>query len=240
MSIDQPDLLVTNQNDVLWLTFNRPQKANALSLPLLTAFNQSLKEAAARSDVRAVVITGAGDRNFSAGADLSRPTENAEAYLAQRRAEFAAALNALVEFKKPVVAAVNGTACGAGMMIPLLCDTVIATDTARFSLPEINKGLPALPGVAIVKDRFGSALATDLVLSGRWMNAAEAHTRGVVRQVVAATELGAAAQKIALALGAFDPHAYAADKALLNKTLQADLAAAIKISAAFHGHPSKS
>jgi enoyl-CoA hydratase/carnithine racemase len=239
MTTEPSELLVTQQDGVMWLTFNRPQKANALSLPLLTAFNLALKEASTRNDVRAVVITGAGDRNFSAGADLSRPTENADAYLAQRRAEFAASLLALLSFEKPIISAVNGSACGAGMMIPLLCDAVVAAEGARFSLPEINKGLPALPGVAIVKDRFGSALAADLVLSGRWMNAGEAHTRGVVRQVVPAAELNAAAQKLASALGAFDAHAYAADKVLLNKTLQIDLAAAIKTSASFHGHANK-
>src|SRR3954469_18789567 len=198
---DQAELIVAVENGVLWLTFNRPNKANALSLPLLTEFNNALKDAAKRGDVRAVAITGAGERNFSAGADLSRPAENAEAYMAKRRAEFAAALVALVDFRKPVVAAVNGSACGAGMMIPLLCDAVVAAESARFSLPEINKGLPALPGVAIVNDRFGSALASDLVLSGRWMPAAEAHTRGVVREVVTAANLQAAAQQIALALG---------------------------------------
>ncbi len=236
ITTEQADLLVTLQDGVMWLTFNRPNKANALSLPLLTEFNKALNAAAARDDVRAVVITGSGERNFSAGADLSRPAENAEAYLAKRRAEFAAALTALVDFRKPVVSAVNGAACGAGMMIPLLCDAVVAADSARFSLPEINKGLPALPGVAIVKDRFGSALATDLVLSGRWMPAAEAHTRGVVREVVTADNLQAAAQQIAVTLGKFDAHAYAADKALLNRTLKADLAAAIETSAEFHGH----
>ena len=79
MSTGQPELLVTDQQGVLWLTFNRPHKANALSLPLLTEFNRALNEAAARGDVRAVVVTGAGERNFTAGADLSRPAENAEA-----------------------------------------------------------------------------------------------------------------------------------------------------------------
>jgi enoyl-CoA hydratase len=239
MSTELPELLVSTQDGVTWLTFNRPHKANALSLPLLVEFNKALNDAARRDDVRAVVVTGAGERNFSAGADLSRPAENAASYLAQRRAEFAAALTALVDFGKPVVAAVNGAACGAGMMIPLLCDAVVAADTARFSLPEINKGLPALPGVAIVKDRFGSALAADLVLSGRWMPAAEAHARGVVREVVPPAALTAAAQKLAAALGAFDAHAYAADKALVNRTLKADLAAAIKTSAEFHGHANK-
>src|SRR4051794_19086605 len=105
MNDAQTDLLVTLQDGVLWLTFNRPQKANALSLPLLVDFNKALKDAASRADVRAVVITGSGDRNFCAGADLSRPAENAAEYMAKRRSEFAASLLALADFKKPIVCA---------------------------------------------------------------------------------------------------------------------------------------
>ena len=240
MNSGQSELLVAERDGVAWLTFNRAQKANALSLPLLTAFVQALADASNRASVRAVVITGAGDRTFSAGADLSRPAENAETYLVQRRAQFAASLDALLDFKKPVVAAVNGAACGAGMMFALLCDSVIASDAARFSLPEINKGLPALPGVAIVKDRYGSALASDLVLSGRWMKADEAHARGLVREVVPYGDLAATAQKIALVLGAYETRAFAVNKQLLNSALKTSLAAALKASAEFHGHADKS
>lgn len=232
----QSDLIVTQEDGVMWLTFNRPHKANALSLPLLEAFNEALRAASALDDVRAVVITGSGERNFSAGADLSKPAENPEEYMAKRRKEFASALLALCDFRKPAVSAVNGSACGAGMMIPMLCDATVASESARFSLPEINKGLPALPGVAIMKDRYGSALASDIVLSGRWMPAAEAHARGVVREVVSAAGLKAAAQKIATTLGAFDAKAFAADKELLNRTLRVNLAASIETSAQYHKH----
>lgn len=234
MNAEPAELLVEHRDGVAWLTFNRPRKANALSLPLLTAFTHALAGAGADGSVRAVVITGAGERTFTAGADLSRPAENAEAYLAQRRTQFATSLNALLDFEKPAVAAVNGAACGAGMMIALLCDAVVAADSARFSLPEINKGLPALPGVAIVKDRFGSALASDLVQSGRWMDAGEALARGVVRAVVPGAELAAAAQEVARTLGAFDPHAFGANKHLLNAALKSALAIAIETSARVH------
>lgn len=236
MSTDASELLVENRDGIVWLTFNRPQKANALSLEVLTAFNNALSDAAKRDDARAVVITGTGERTFSAGADLSSPPGDAGAHQAKRRIVFSAALMALVDFGKPVVSAVNGAACGAGMMIPLLSDLVVAADTARFSLPEINKGLPALPGVAIVNNRFGSALAGDLVLSGRWMPASEALTRGVAREVVPLAGLAAAAQKHAFALGAFDAASFAVNKELLNRQLKQDLAAAIKGSAKFHGH----
>ena len=80
----QPDLIVTQEDGVMWLSFNRPNKANALSLPLLEAFNEALRAAAALDDVRAIVITGSGERNFSAGADLSKPAENPEAYMAKQ------------------------------------------------------------------------------------------------------------------------------------------------------------
>jgi enoyl-CoA hydratase/carnithine racemase len=234
MNGEQHELLTQNQDSELWLTFNRPHKANALSLPLLAGLAMSLGEASTRNDVKAVVLTGVGERTFSAGADLSRPLDNADAYVAQRRAQFAATLLALLDFSKPLVAAVNGAAAGAGMMIPLLCDAVVAADTARFSLPEINKGLPALPGIAIVKDRFGSALASALILSGRWMHAAEALSRGVVNAVVAPAQLRETAQKTALALSAFAGPAYAADKELLNRDLKTALTSALAASARFH------
>src|SRR5258706_1659503 len=130
MTSDKAELLVTNQDGVMWLKFNRPNKANALSLQVLTELNRALKEAATRSDVRAVVITGAGERTFSAGADLSSPPGDAAAHQAKRRTEFSAALMTLVDFRKPIVAAVNCAACGAGMMIPLLFDAVVAADSA--------------------------------------------------------------------------------------------------------------
>ncbi len=229
-----PALIAGIRDGVAWITINRPQKANALTISMLQELEKLLGDYAADDSVRAVVLTAAGTRTFSAGADLTPAAEDPDAHRVQRRAQFAAAVFALLDFSKPAVAAVNGAACGAGMMLAMLCDAVIATPAARFSLPEINHGLPTLPGITIVSGRFDDALAADLVFSGRFMESGEALRRGLVNQVVASDELHASAQTLALTLGRKNAQAYAHDKQWLNRTLRDRLAAAIKASAELH------
>lgn len=234
MNGSAPGLIAEIRDGVAWITFNRPQKANALTIEMLQGLEKLLGDYAADDSVRAVVLTATGTRTFSAGADLAPAAENPEAHRAQRRAQFSAALFALLDFSKPAIAAVNGAACGAGMMLAVLCDAVIAAKAARFSLPEINQGMPTLPGITIVSQRFDDALAADLVFSGRFMESDEALRRGVVNQVVASDELPASAQTLALTLGRKDARAYAHNKQWLNRTLRDRLAAAVKASAELH------
>ena len=120
------------------------------------------------------------------------------------------------------------------MMLAVLCDAVIASPGGRFSLPEINKGMPTLPGVTIIRQRFDTALAADLVLSGRFMAAEEALRRGVIRQIVDADQLIDSAQKLALTLAQHNAAAYAHDKRWLNRPLRDELTAAIEALAALH------
>ncbi len=234
MSTVSSDLLLEVRAGVAWITFNRPHKANALTPAMLQGVEQALTEYATNDGVRAVVLTGAGPRSFSAGADMTPAPENTEIHRAQRRAQFAATLLALADFEKPSVAAVNGAACGAGMMLALLCDVTIGAKAARFSLPEINRGMPTLPGIAIVGHRFGAALAADLVLSGRFIEADEAARRGLVAELTAGDELAGRAQNQALALSGNNPQAYAQNKRWLNRTLRKELAEAGAASAKFH------
>jgi len=234
MNDSAPGLIAEVRDGIAWITFDRPQKANALTIPMLQGLEKLLGDYAADDSVRAVVLTATGTRTFSAGADLTPAAENPAAYSAQRRAQFSAALFALLDFSKPAVAAVNGAACGAGMMLVMLCDTGIAAKSARFSLPEINRGLPTLPGITIVSQRFDDALAADLALSGRFMESDEALRRGLVSQVVASDELPASAQTLASTLGWKDARAYAHNKQWLNRALRDKLAAAVKASAELH------
>ena len=229
-----PELIADVRDGVGWITFNRPRKAHALTIPMLRELEKLLGDYAADDAVRAVVLTATGTRTFSAGADLTPSAGDPDAHRMQRRARFAAAVFALLDFSKPAVAAVNGAACGAGMMLVMLCDAVIATPAARFSLPEINHGLPTLPGITIVSGRFDDALAADLVFSGRFMESGEALRRGLVKQVVTSDELPASAQTLALTLGRKNAQAYAHDKQWLNRTLRERLAAAVKASAELH------
>lgn len=234
MNSPPPEVTIEIREGIAWITFNVPQKANALTSAMLQQVEQTLAAGAADPTVRAVVITGAGARVFSAGADLTPMPGDQQAHAAQRRNQLAATLVALLDFGKPTIAAVNGAACGAGMMLALVCDATVAAQQARFSLPEINKGMPTFPGITILSDRFGSAIAADLVLSGRFMDADEALRRGLARQVVAADELSGSAQTLALTLSRLDAAAYAHNKRWLNRLLRDELAAAIKASADLH------
>ena len=228
------EVSVDMRDGVAWITFNVPQKANALTASMLRKIETTLAASAADDAVNAVVITGAGARAFSAGADLTPVAGDPHAHAAERRSQLAAALFALLDFGKPSIAAVNGAACGAGMMLAVLCDAVVASRQARFSLPEINKGMPTLPGITIMSRRFGSAIAADLVLSGRFVDAEEALARGLVRQLVATDELSASAQALARSLSQHDASAYAHNKRWLNRALRDELATAIDASAGLH------
>ena len=234
MTINVPGLATEIRDGIAWITFDRAQKANALTVEMLRETAQLLGEYAADASVRAVVLTGSGTRTFTAGADLTPPAGDYAEHRAQGRAQFGAAMLALLDFAKPAVAAVNGAACGAGMMLAMLCDAAVGTAAARFSLPEINHGMPTLPGATITSRRFDETLAADLVLSGRFMDADEALRRGLVKAIVAADQLPAAAQQLALSLAQKDARAYAHDKRWLNRTLRDELAAALKASAELH------
>ena len=215
------ELLVENRDGLLRITLNRPQKANALSIEMTRGLSDTLRHAGGDEHVRGVLITGAGERVFSGGVDVRQasmlpPDEFRQA----RSTAFFAVLMALVDFEKPVVAAVNGVASGGGFMIAALADVIIASDAASFALPEIDLGTPALAGLAILDPLVGGALAYDLVQSGRHMSAAEGERHGLVRAVVPQAEVLAQAEKRARELLAKNPRAFAASKAWMRKPMR--------------------
>jgi enoyl-CoA hydratase/carnithine racemase len=224
----QPSGLTSERHDrVLWLAFDRPHAGNAVNAEVATAFADALARAARDPDTPAVVLTGTGGRIFSAGIDVKNPQGLAHAALAaSRRGAVERCLEAILAFDKPLVAAVNGFAIGLGFMLALLTDRVIAVDSAAFSLPEIDINIPTFLGISIVARAGGTALARDLVLSGRRMDATEARERALVATVVSLAELAATAQAAALALAAKPQAAYALDKQWLARGLREEFAAA--------------
>jgi enoyl-CoA hydratase/carnithine racemase len=212
---------------VLWLAFDRRHASNAIDSALGQAFAVALDDAARDSAVGAVIMTGAGDKVFSAGIDIKNPDGiDREALSARRRDTVSKCLGAIVDFEKPLVAAVNGPAIGLAWMLVLLADRVIASERASFSLPEIDIGIPTFLGISIVTRAAGAALARELVLTGRRMDAAEAKQRGLVAQIGSAGEFGIAAQSAALALAAKPKAAYALNKRWLARGLREEFAAA--------------
>jgi enoyl-CoA hydratase/carnithine racemase len=212
----------------LWIRFERAEKANALTVGMMDGARDLLANAAADEHVRAVLFTGAGDRVFSAGADVREQPGDGDmmAHRARRSAALFELLDSLIDHPKPVVAVLNGVASGGGAMLALLTDARVAVDTAGLALPEIDLGLPTFAGASIACEVAGLAVAFDLVQSGRRMPADEALSRGLVSGITARGDLHAAATKLAAQLAAKDARAYAANKAWLNRRVKAALAEA--------------
>lgn len=226
-------VLTRREGAVLLVTINRPQAANAIDRAVGEGIEAALRDAAADRDVGAVVLTGAGSRVFSAGADLKAGAELPPLGLAARRgAVLAGVLDAVLSFGKPLVAAVNGAAAGAGAMLALLADQVLAAEGARFMLPEIEHGMPTPIGLAILTELGGSALAADLVLSGRAMAAEEAARRGLAR-LVPAGSLEAEALAAARTLAGKPALAFALDKRWLQRRRRAAIEDAERDTQAF-------
>jgi len=169
------------EGSVAILCLNRPDKLNALSVPLLAEFEAALDAASADTEVRVVILTGAGDRAFAAGADI-------EAYRGRQEAAFIAyQLNSrrlfdrLEALPKPTIAAIEGYALGGGLELALCCDLITASDTARLGLPEGTLGLcPGGGGTQRLLRTIGRQATADLLLAGWRMTGERAHQLGLV------------------------------------------------------------
>lgn len=225
MGTNDDKLIVERRASHLWLTFNRPEKANALTAELLERAAVAIAEAESDPAVRAVLVTGAGDRFFCAGVDVrEKPADGDMARHRERRSAAHAALqDAVMDTPKPVIAVLNGTAIGGGAMFALLADACVAVDDAELSLPEIDLGIASFSGSNILEVIGGRALALDLIQSGRRMPAREAAGRGLIASVAARSDLQTVAAAVAGTLGSKDPQAFADNKRWINRSLKAAL-----------------
>ena len=181
-------LLVETTDGVSLIRLNRPEALNALNSRLLSELCDALEAAAADASVGCVVITGS-EKAFAAGADIKEMSDKtyAEMFLEDFFAEYARRIE---QVRKPIIAAVAGYALGGGCELAMLCDFIIAADTAKFGQPEINLGvMPGMGGTQRLPRLVGKAKAMDMVLTGRQMDAAEAERSGLVSRVVPADNL---------------------------------------------------
>lgn len=196
------ELLCWQDGDILHVTINRPRAANAINGNVSAGLVAAVAEANGNCAIRGVVLTGIGTRAFCAGRDLKNPDGlDAAEIAAQRRAELRAYTYALLGCTKPLVAALNGVALGAGLMLALHADLIIAADTAAVALPEIDIGIATFLGHALLAQRMGESIANDLALTGRRMHAREALERGLVAAAVPIDRLMPEAASLAAALG---------------------------------------
>jgi enoyl-CoA hydratase/carnithine racemase len=196
----EPLLLDERRGPIRLLTLNRPAQRNALSPDLIASLRTALADADRDDASRVVCLTGAGDKAFCAGADLT--TVAAATALAghEGRRAYAGLLGDLGRLGKPIVACVNGTAVAAGMGILAGCDFALAADDARFALPEIDVGLFPYIALAPLARLLGRRQALDLAMTGRRIDAQEAARMGLVNSVHPRSELWTQTEKLCLTL----------------------------------------
>jgi methylglutaconyl-CoA hydratase len=228
-----PLVLVDRREAVVVVTMNRADAANALSKGLVAALTATFKALAADKDLRAVILTGAGDKAFCAGADLKErkgmTLDETWAFLD----EINQVMNAVAAVPCPVIAAINGAAFGGGFELALACDLRIAAETAHMGLTEVRLGIiPGAGGTQRLARVASVAAAKELILTGRRIHASRAYLLGVVTEVVPAAALEEAALKIANEIAAAGPLAVAAAKRAIDGGVDLPLADGLALEAA--------
>ncbi len=227
------DILVTIEEPIAVITFNRPAVLNALRTKLLEELSHALAELERNDGVRAVVVTGAGDKAFAAGADIGELNALASAGSGAAQARSGQALTRQIErMSKPVVMAINGFALGGGCEIAMAGDVLIASENAKFGQPEVNLGLiPGYGGTARMTRRVGRGMAAYLCLTGEIVNAAEALRIGLVQKVVPAADLMNEAKRVATTIASKAPLAIAACKRTINNGAHLSMDDALELEA---------
>jgi enoyl-CoA hydratase len=219
-------ILVETRGKVGLITLNRPQALNALSPTLIAELNQALDSFETDSALGCIVIAGS-EKAFAAGADI-KAMQN-QAYPQVYLDDFGAAMDRIANRRKPMVAAVAGFALGGGCELALLCDIVIAADTARFGQPEIKLGvMPGWGGTQRLTRAVGKAKAMEMCLTGRMMDAQEAERSGLVARVVPAADLMAEAMTTAETIASMSLPAVMMAKESVSRAYETTLAEGIR------------
>ncbi len=205
------------------VTLNRPEALNALNSTLTGELGDFLESVADEDTVRCVILTGSA-KAFAAGADIKEMSNQSYADMYKGNF-FARAHDRVAGFRKPIIAAVSGYALGGGCELAMLCDFIIASETARFGQPEINLGVaPGIGGSQRLTRAIGKAKAMDMCLTARMMDAAEAERAGLVSRVVPVEALLDEARAAAARIASQSPLAIMANKELVNAAFETTLA----------------
>jgi enoyl-CoA hydratase len=227
-------IIVETRGRVGLIRLNRPQALNALNSVLQDELLAAAEKFDADSAIGCIVITGS-EKAFAAGADIKDMA--GKSYCDVFIGDFAADYERLTRLRKPLVAAVAGFALGGGCEVAMMCDIIIAADTARFGQPEIKLGvIPGMGGTQRLTRAIGKAKAMDLILTGRMMDAAEAERSGLVARVVPAADLLNEAMKIAETIAALSLPSVLAAKEAVNRALETPLSEGLRFERRiFHG-----
>src|SRR4051794_68013 len=218
------------------VTMNRPEALNAFSPEQLEWLKGALHEVGLNPAVRAVILTGAGDRAFAAGADIRAMAEMSAAEGLEFARSGHAVASALERLPQPVIAAVNGYAFGGGCELAIACDIRLASENARFAQPEVGLGIPPGWGGSQRLPRLvGPGYAAEMIYTGRQVDAEEAHRIGLVNAVYPLEHLMSAVREMAAQIARNSPAAVRASKNLIGLVFSDDQAAGLAAEVASFG-----
>ena len=225
-------LLYEVRDQIAWITLNRPEAMNAISENIRTAIPEALARADADDNVRVIVISGAGDRAFCAGADIKGFNEVASLVKFRQTRAHAHWILAFDRTRKPIIAAIHGYCLGGGLEIAMACDIRIAAEGAKFALPEVSRGtLPGAGGTQRLARIVGLGRALDIALSADQITAQEALGMGLISRLVPQVELTAAAAALAKRIAGHAPLSVLLVKEAVRGSLETDLPTGLRMEA---------
>ncbi len=230
------NVLYAIKGSIAYVTVNRPKVLNALNTPTWSDLRKAFEDARADAAIRGVILTGAGDKAFIAGADISE-LAHLSGFEAEQSSRFGQEVLDLIEnLGKPVVAAVNGFALGGGCETAMACSIRIAVESAKFGQPEVALGLvPGGGGTQRLPRLVGKGRALQLILGGEMITAQDAYRIGLVNEVVAAADLIPRAEAILKKIAANAPIAVKLALEAVNKGLEASQSDGLLLEASYFG-----
>lgn len=212
------NLLVENKDFIQIITINRPSQLNALNKDTIDELNRALEAAEDNKNIRVIILTGAGEKAFVAGADIKEfanfSIEEGKLLSAEGHTKL---FNLVENLSTPVIAAVNGFALGGGLELAMSCHFRIASDNAKLGLPEVSLGvIPGYGGTQRLPQLVGKGKANEMIMTAGMIDALEAKTWGLVNDVVSQVELLATCEKIAVKIARNSPRAISAAIAAVN------------------------
>lgn len=223
-------ILFESKDGIVTVTFNRPKALNALNAALMDELGDAVDQIAGDEGLRALILTGAGEKSFVAGADITELAEYGPLQGKHFAAKGQVVLNGLQDLPIPVIAAVNGFALGGGLEVALACDFIYAAENAMFGLPEITLGLiPGFGGTQRLARLIGINRAKEMIFTGKMLPASEAAAIGLVNKVSPADKLMDDTLKTARAIASKGKVSLRAAKHTINSGLNTDLATACRL-----------
>jgi enoyl-CoA hydratase len=227
-------VLYEKRDGIAYVTLNRPKVLNALNKRAIADMESAFEDARDDASVKGVIVTGAGDKAFIAGADINEVATDTAIQAAEKTRHGQAVMDIIENLGKPVVAAVNGFALGGGCETALACTLRVASDNAKFGLPEVKLGIiPGYGGTQRLPRLVGKGTALQLILSGSMISAQEAYRIGLVNEVVPADQLIGRAEVILKQITANAPLSIKFALEAVNKGLETSLAEGLLMESSF-------